>query len=261
MFIFFIVLVLDRVLFSIDSWNIRFCVYFLCWVGFDGYRDLRRRGELTEDGIRSRSSGETVRYDNVNEIVIAATRDSLFEAREAAVYISEDASGPEMIVSLNNAEIVRLAKNRLNRWEINEDGIKISLGAGESRNIRFEYLGRHYTTKHFKLFFYVFFPLIWINNKVELVSFPIIALSVLLIVSNELLKRYDRITVALGDDGVWMKDEQGQERFLSYNDIAQVEKGFLHTRVRTTDGEVLYFPRAWDLLPELVVEFARARCH
>lgn len=259
MFIFFIVLVLDRVFFGNDSWNIRFCVYFLSWVGFYGYRDMRRRGELTEEGIRSRSSAKTVRYEDINEIAVASSSLSLFEAREADIYISDDSPASEMKVSLNNKELVRLAKSQLNHWVIDGDGIRIKPGAGESRTIRFEYLGRHYTTRHFKVFFYVLFPLIWINEKAELVPFSFIALLVLLLLGNELLKRYDRITVALVDDGVWMKDGQGQERYLPYDDVDKVEKGFIHTKLTAKNGEAIYFPRAWDLLPELLEDFAGLR--
>jgi len=50
-----------------------------------------------------------------------------------------------------------------------------------------------------------------------------------------------------------------KEHFVKYSDIAKVEKGMFRTKLTTKSGEILYFPQACFLLPELITELSDRR--
>jgi len=79
---------------------------------------------------------------------------------------------------------------------------------------------------------------------------------------------YEQVKVTLTNEGVtfiekanpvwlclWSKMDP-KEHFVKYSDIANVEKGIFRTKVTIKNGEIIYFPQACFLLPELITEFS-----
>jgi hypothetical protein len=90
----------------------------------------------------------------------------------------------------------------------------------------------------------------------EMVSFLCFVLLFLMGCGVERLKYFQKIAVILDDKGIRVNEGKERERFLAYSDVAKVEKGLIHTKVTAKSGELMRFPGAWPLLPELVRKFA-----
>ncbi|MDT8900829.1 hypothetical protein [Anaeroselena agilis] len=251
----FVVVVIDGFLFNRDTREVRFCIYYAFYYGFHWYCSFRRRGEIKEESIK-RVSGQEIMRSDVREIVSFPSLWGMPSYFSTQIYTQEDAAEPAMKVSLTGKGLIALADGRLNDWVIDDEAITITRKVGEGRRILLTFLGRHYTHVHLKFGVFALIPLAAINNMLEMVSFLYIILLFFAGCGVERLKDFRKIAVILDDMGIRVNEGEERERFLAYSDIAKVEKGFIHTKVTAKNGELMRFPGAWPLLPELVRKFA-----
>jgi hypothetical protein len=160
----------------------------------------------------------------------------------------------------------RLTRSPLNQWCIFRLNVTMSKGInGEGLNISYMPMGKYAwsETIFYQFCFFLFLELLALGFWKLLLG--VIGLVALLVV---VLHIYEQVKVTLTNEGIilvekanpvwlclWSKMDP-KERFLQYNDIVKVEKGRFRTNVTTKSGEIIYFPQACFLLPELITELS-----
>lgn len=178
-----------------------------------------------------------------------------FEAERDEVYI--DASDI----------IKRLTRSPFNQWYVSRLNLIMTQGiSGAGLNISYERLGKYaWSESVFYQFCFLLFLELMVMGIYWKYLFILIGLVALLIV---VLHIYDQVKVTLTDESItlvehanplwlclWSKMEP-KEHFVKFSDITEVEKGVFRTKVTTKNGDILYFPQACFLLPELIMEFS-----
>lgn len=174
-------------------------------------------------------------------------------------------------VYIDAADVVkRLTRSPLNQWCITRFNLTMSQGMiGEGLKISYERLGKYAWSEKFfyRVCFLLFLELLATGFYWKYVL-GLIALVALLIA---VLHIYEQVKVTLTNEGItlvervnpawlclWSKMDP-KEHFVKYSDIVKVEKGIFRTKVTTKNGEIISFPQACFLLPELIAEFSNIR--
>ncbi|WP_371363627.1 hypothetical protein SRRS_45070 [Sporomusa rhizae] len=170
-------------------------------------------------------------------------------------------------VYIDVADVVRrLTRSPLNQWCISRLNVTMSQGmSGKGLNISYRPLGKYswWENTFFRFCLFFFLELLIMGFWKPLLG--LIGLVALLII---VLHIYEQVKVTLTNEGVtlvervnpiwlclWSKMDP-KEHFVKYSDIAKVEKGIFRTKLTTKNGEIIYFPQACFLLPELITEFS-----
>ena len=166
-------------------------------------------------------------------------------------------------VYIDATDIVRyLTRSPLNQWYISRLHVTMSRGMnGEGLQISYGPLGKYAWSENifYGVCLFLFLELLVLGLWKVLLC--LIGLVVLLLV---VLHVYEQVKVTLTNESItlvervnpiwlclWSKMDP-KEHCIKYGEIAKVEKGIFRTKVTTKQGEIIYFPQACFLLPELI---------
>ncbi len=188
--------------------------------------------------------------------------------------ISEGGGFPSVVFSdkgrrefhIEGKDYVKLARTSLNRWDIKGEKVTLTPGdAGQYPVIEYSRLGKYATYRldmpkmwlfYLALFFFVIGFAAPDGDEFVLAGDLGAGVAVLIIVLELTIPIFKKVQLSVVGDRIILTDENLREHVLRFADIIAVEKGLFRIKVTAKNGEILYFPRGFVLLPELIEELA-----